>query len=304
MFWTGDAPFFVAVGHHPFGDTMPGNPLSYGVAYRYGRILFPLSGWLLAFGRVSRVNSALLAVYVASFGAWVAFAAEHLRRNGRRAGLALWILAFPFSILAFFRPEVVSEPMAGALLLLVYLYERDGRRRAVLVASALLVLTREPMVLALLPLMWVGWKARRFAAVRDWALVVAPYALWAVWLRLRIGQFPFLDPSFSRRAALGGPFVGWLRVWHGASGSQQSGLGFAMLTLLVGGYLAVRGHWRAPVTHGAFALCAVIPFLGVSVYRNPIEAFRVVAPIQAVLLIVALDRRPDADLVEVPRAAV
>jgi hypothetical protein len=65
-----------------------------------------------------------------------------------------------------------------------------------------------------------------------------------------------------------------------------------MLTLLVGGYIAVRGHWRYPLTHGVLALCAVIPLLGVSVYHNPIEAFRVVAPIQAVLLVLLLDRRP------------
>jgi hypothetical protein len=288
MFWTGDAPFFVAVAHHPFGSTMPGDHLAYGVSYRYGRILFPLSAWLLALGRVAWVNATLLGVYVAAFGAWVALAAEHLRRSGRKPALALGVLALPFSVLAFFRPEVVSEPLAGALLLLVYLFERDGRRRAVLVTAALLVLTREPLVLAMVPLMWTGWKARRFAAARDWLLVMLPYASWVVWLRVRTGQFPFLDPSYSRKEALGGPFEGWLRIWNGASGSQQSGLIFAMLTLLAGGFVARRGHWRYPLTHGVVALCAVIPFLGPSVYRNPIEAFRVVAPIQALLLILLL----------------
>jgi uncharacterized membrane protein YhaH (DUF805 family) len=292
MYRISDGPFFVAVGRHPFGSgQLPGNPLVYGVAYRYGRILFPLIGWLTAFGRPSWVASTLLGVYVISFGAWIAFAAEHLRRNGRRPALALGILALPFALLAFVQPVLVSEPMAGALVLLAYLYERDGRRRAVLVVAALLILTREPMALALLPLVWTGWKERRLLAVRDWALVCAPYAAWTVWVRLRVGQFPFLDPSTSRRGALSAPFVGWASVWrNGASTTQQVGLVIALLTVIAAIAIAVRGNWRYPVTHGALALCVIVPFLGVSVFRFSGEAVRVLAPIQALLLIAALDR--------------
>ena len=287
-----DGPFFLAVGRHPFaGGGLPGNPLVYGVAYRYGRILFPLTGWLVALGRPSWVPATLVGVYVVSFGAWVAFAAEHLRRNGRRPVLALWILALPFALLAFIQPVLVSEPMAGALLLLVYLYEREGRRRAALAVAALLILTREPMVLALLPLMWTGWKARRVAAMRDWALVVAPYAAWMMWVRLRVGQFPFLDPSISRRQALAVPFVGWTSVLRsGPSGTQEVGVVIALVTVLAAVVIALRGRWRYPLTHGALALCLIVPFLGVSVFRFSGEAVRVLAPIQSVLLIAALDR--------------
>jgi hypothetical protein len=291
MFWTGDAPSFFAVARHPFAGGGIPHPVTYGVAYRYGRIMYPLTAWLLAFGRPSWVPGTLLALYVVSVGAWVAFAAEHLRRNGRRPALALWIFVLPFCLLALLRPEVVSDPMAGALVFLVYLYERDGRTKAACAVAAMLILTREPMALALLPLMWMGWKERRFAAARDWAVVGTPYALWLVWVRLRVGQFPFLDPSVSRKEALAAPFVGYLRTWHtGADVGQQLGLLLALATLLVAGLVAVRGHWRYPLTHGALALSLVIPFLGVAVFRHPGEAFRVVAPIQALLLIAALDR--------------
>jgi hypothetical protein len=298
MYRISDGPFFLAVGRHPFASgQLPGNPLIYGVAYRYGRILFPLTGWLAALGRPSWVSSTLLGIYVASFGAWVAFAAEHLRRNGRRPGLALCILALPFALLAFVQPVLVSEPMAGALVLLAYLYEGDGRRRAVLVVAALLILTREPMALALLPLVWAGWKERRLLAVRDWALVCVPYVAWTVWVRVRVGQFPFLDPSTSRRDALAAPFVGWARVLrNGPSTSQQIGLAVALVTLLVAVAIALGGHWRYPVTHGALALCVLVPFLGVSVFRFSGEAVRVLAPIQALLLIAALDRGEPPEL--------
>jgi hypothetical protein len=294
LFIDSDAPFFLGVGRHPFGSgQLPGNPLEYGVAYRYGRILFPLTGWLLALGRPSWVSATLLGTFIASIGAWVAFAAEHLRRNGRRPALALWILALPFMLLTFMRPVVISEPTAGALLLLVYLFERDGRRRGVYVTAALLVLTRELMVVALLPLMWAGWKQRRFAAVREWAFVCLPYAAWSVWVRLRVGQFPLLDPSTNRRQALAAPFTGYWHIWRlPASGTQEFALATAFLTMFVTVAVIVgaRGHWRFPLTHGALALGAVVPFFGVSVFLFPGEALRVLVPIQALLLIAALDR--------------
>ena len=51
MLWTGDAPFFVAVGHHPFGTTMPGDPLATVPLIRVATQLRdpePISGLALA----------------------------------------------------------------------------------------------------------------------------------------------------------------------------------------------------------------------------------------------------------------
>ena len=294
MLWTGDAPFFHAIARHPFGSGGWLHPEKFGDAYRYGRILFPFGAWALALGRPAWVGGSLVVVYVVSFGAWVALAAEHLRRNGRRPALALWIFAFPFSILAFFRPEAVSDPMAGALLFLVYLYEREGRTRAACIAGALLVLTREPMALALVPLMWTAGRSRGWRGVRMWAAALVPYAAWTVWLRVHVGQFPFTDPSVSRRQALAGPFGGYAQMLReGTDLSQKLGMIVAAATLAAVVIVAVvmRGRWHYPLTHGAVALAVVIPFLGIAVFEHPIEAFRVVVPLQALLLVIALDRR-------------
>jgi hypothetical protein len=292
LFVASDAPFFLNVARHPFSrGQLPGNPLVYGVAYRYGRIGFPIMGWLLAFGHPPWVPDTLFAVYVASMGAWVAFAAEHLRRNGRRPTLALWILALPFCLTAFAGPTLVSDPMAGALVLLAYLFERDGRRRAVYVTAALLILTREPMAVALLPLVWVGWKQRRFAAVGEWAFTSVPFVFWTLWVRVRVGQFPMLDPSSSRKGALTAPFVGFWHVWREpATQSQTWAMVVALLTLALAIGIGVRGEWRYPLTHGGLALTALVPFLGISVLMWPDETMRVLAPIQALLLIAVLDR--------------
>jgi hypothetical protein len=293
-----DAPFFLRIARQPFGNgrPFPGNPLVHGVAYRYGRIFFPLTGWLLALGRPFAVRWTLAAAYVASFGAWVALAGEHLRRGGRSPRVALWIFATPWVLLWIVVPSIVSEPMAGALVLLAYLYERDGRHKAARFTAGFAILTRELMIVAFVPLAWRDWKARRWVAARDWVLVVTPYLLWITWVRFRVGQFPFMDPSTSRRGGLAMPLTGWYRTM---AGPLDNGQGWAVLigavTVVAVALLALRGHWLYPVTHGAVALAALSLCYGSFVFMFPGEGLRVMAPTQMLLLIAACDRSRAVD---------
>jgi hypothetical protein len=285
-----DAPLFLEVAKQPFGNGhgFPGNPLVQGVSYRYGRIGFPIVGWLLALGRPFAVRWTLALAYVGSFGAWVALAGEHLRRGGRSPRLALWIFATPWALLWFVIPDIVSEPMAGALVLLAYLYERDGRHRDARFAAVFAILTRELMIVAFIPLAWRAWQERRWAGLRDWGLVLTPYLAWIVWVRFRVGQFPFLDPSSSRRGAFAAPLTGWYRTM---AGPLDNGQGWAVLigavTVVAVGLVALRGNWLYPVTHGAVALCLLSLCYGVAVFAFPGEGIRVMAPTQMLLIIAA-----------------
>ena len=291
LYGQSDSPLFLAVSKRPFGNGVPfpGKPLVQGVAYRYGRIGFPFVGWLLALGRPSAARWSLTTVYVASFGAWIAFAAEHLRRGGRNPRLALWVFATPWALLWFVLPDVVSEPMAGALVLLAYLYERRGSHRSVRIVAAFAILTRELMVVAFIPIAWRDWKERRWLAVRDWAFVGAPYLLWITWVRFRVGQFPFADPA--RRDAMTTPVVGWIRPLAAPlDNGQPWGLLIGAVTIAVAVLIAIRGNWVYPVTHGALALAALSLCYGVAVFDFPGEAIRVMAPTQLLLLIAAFDR--------------
>jgi hypothetical protein len=288
-----DAPLFLAVARNPFGNGahFVGKALVQGVAYRYGRIGFPIVGWALALGRPSLVRWTLAATYVGAFAAWIALAGEHLRRGGRSPKLALWIFATPWALLWFVNPDIISEPMAGALVLLAYLYERDGRQRSARVTAAFAILTRELMIVAFVPLAWRDWKTRRWLAVRDWGLVVAPYLVWTTWVRVRVGTFPFADPSTSRRNALAFPLVGWVRTMTGPLDNGQGwGVLIAFVTLALVVMTAVRGPWLYPVTHGAIALSLLSLCYGVAVFAFPGEAIRVMAPTQMMLLIAASSR--------------
>src|SRR5262249_36229607 len=158
----------------------------------------------------------------------------------------------PFSVMAFFRPELVSDPMAGALLLTVFLFERDGRTRAACIAAALLILTREPMALAVVPMLWIGWRRRDPFALRNIAIVFAPYGLWLLWVRVRVGQFPFLDPGVSRRQALAAPFTGYVQTMHlHGNWTLAFGMVVALVTCVGAAVLvAWRGWGRVPMTAG------------------------------------------------------
>ena len=144
-----DAPWFLAVARHPFGaggHGFPGDPLVQGVAYRYGRILLPLLGWILALGHTSAVPWSLAVAFTLSAGAWVALTAEFAARSGLRASAAAVILACPFTLLWLNAPSIVAEPMAAALVLLAYLLHRDGGhdRGVRFTAAAALLAARRP----------------------------------------------------------------------------------------------------------------------------------------------------------------
>jgi hypothetical protein len=181
--------------------------------------------------------------------------------------------------------------MAGALVLLAFLYEREGRHRNVLIVAVFAILTRELMMVVFLPVAWRGWKARRWLAVRDWALVVTPYLLWITWVRIRVGTFPFMDPSTSRREAFTLPGLGW---YHTMTSPLDNGQGWAVLigaaTFALVLLLAVQGNWLYPVTHGAVALAALSLCYGVAVFAFPGEGIRVMVSTQMLLLIAACSR--------------
>jgi hypothetical protein len=306
VYWRGDAPSFLAVARNPLGSGhgFPGDPMAQGVAYRYGRVLLPFLGWVLALGRASRVPVALAAVYVVTFACWIAVAAEQLRRAGRRPVLAWWILALPFvPLFVFFTPTVVAEPLAGALVLLAYLFDRDGRGGWSRVAAALAILARETMAVAFLPLAWRAWRDEGRKGLVRWIATGAPYGLWACWVRVRVGHFPFLDPASNRRDAFAPPFVGWWQTLHRPLGNgQQYGLLVGLLTIAVAVWVVRRSYTNRshtnrsatnrPLAWAALTSSALVTCYGWSVWQFPSEAMRVLAPVHVLLLVAALQSFP------------
>jgi hypothetical protein len=271
-----DSALFAGVARDPFGngDTIIA-PVVNGPAYRYGRILFPLTGWVLALGRPALVSWTLAIVFAASLGAVVALAAWLLQQRGRPPWYGLAVLAAPFVVLWLDGPAVVAEPMVAALVLGVYVLDVRERSTGARITAAAVVLARETAVLALVPLVWRAWREHGWRGLAGWAWVPLPYLLWAGWVRVRIGELPFTDPAYSRRAAISLPFGGIADVFDGSFANAEA------LSLLVGLATLVLALfvWRArpwpPISTGAILTAAIIPCLGINVWSYLFEASRV-----------------------------
>lgn len=284
-----DGELYWLVARDPFGDgsvfhTVAGFAEQYGVAYRFGRILYPLLAWTLVGGADgAAIEWSLMVVDVVSFGAATAVAAELCARRGLRPfhGLALLLVpAMWFSCVL-----ALAEPLMLGLVLLVYLLVLDGRQRAAMVAGALLLLTRESALLALLPLVIAVWRRGDRSAIVGWMLVPVPLLLWWTWIRFHIGAWPFLDSSVSRREALDLPLVGVLdAMQEGLRPAHFVAFAVAVATVATVVWVARQWSWW-PVTHGAVLFSLLLLFFGPNAWRHPGEAMRLMGPAQALVVL-------------------
>ena len=170
------------------------------------------------------------------------------------------------------------------LILSAYLLESRARHRSALALLAYAVLVKEVAALALLPWLWRalrGHDLRRMAGV---AGALVPYATWSVWLRWRVGEFPFLAHTMSRSAALSLPGVGIHDVIAAKTPNYQPILVMVLVTIVLG----LVGAWQArrfPIAGLAAAYAFLTACLGPNALRFVAETMRVLALPQVVALL-------------------
>lgn len=290
--YRGDPQSFRLVAEAPFGKgtQIESDPdvATHGVAYRYGRILFPVLAWMLALGRSGLVPWSLPVVGALSFAACAAVAATLCRDVSQPCERGLVVAGVPTLLAA--TVLVYAEPLAMALMLgvfLTYLRERKGWS-AVLAAG--LVLSREVLVLALLPIAWSEWRSgHRSRLLLGAATALGPFAVWASWVRIRVGEWPFLDPSESRRAAVGLPPAALLQVIREANGEVSVVVGAVLLACVAGGTVVVglvvyrRIREDRLLAASALLLSGSGMLLGAQPYRFPGDGLRVLLPAHVLL---------------------
>jgi hypothetical protein len=283
-----DAEFFWLVARDPFADGSIFRPFAHemGDAYRYGRVLFPFLAWVLVLGRTSLVQWSLMAVDVVRFGVTVALACEWAAR--RRADVQRGIAVLLVPAMWFALVLAVSEPLVFALVLALYLLDEDGHRGAAFATAALLLLAREAAIVALVPLVIRDVATGGMRRAATWVLVVVPLLAWWTWVHARVGEWPFLDPSISRREALSAPFVGVVTIIReGADANQWLAFILGAVTVAAAIRVFQTRRWF-PVAHGALAFAAVIPLLGANAWRYPGEAIRLLGAAQLLIVLTVI----------------
>ena len=288
-----DAEFFWIVARDPFGkgQILRSDP-SVGVAYRFGRPLFPLLAWGLALGHKGVVRSMLMVIDVVSFGSSLGLAAVLLARRRGRPDRALVLLLIPGVWWAVVL--AVSEPMVLALMLAIFLAYQDDRWRVTLVLAALLLLTRESAGLVLVPLVVHDVRRAGWRILVPWAFTATPLLLWWTWLRFRIGQWPPLDPAESRRGALDLPFRGYWHIKGGFHASHAIAFGLAAVTVVAGLWVWRRRQWW-PISDAAVLFSLLILFLGPNATRLPGELVRLIMPAQVFIILAVAGTTPGGE---------
>jgi len=289
-----DGQHYYRVATDPFGNgsAFAGAQPGAGTAYRYGRILYPLGAWILALGNPDWVRYSLPLVYVC--GVWLAatLACELCRLAGKPAIHGLFSLAVPGTFVI--SPILVPELFITGLILLVYRFVLANRVRDAQITAAFLLLARETAVLAVIPLALASLMNRRYVVALRWAGTGIPLALWWGWVRLRVGLWPFLDPVNSYNRPLDLPFRGFLAmIWH--SGADTS----LVIASLAGWLTIATALWvlivvrSFPIASGAAWMASLIVFFGPGQATLPGEAFRLMMPVQ-ILIVLAFLTQPSS----------
>ncbi len=238
FFRGGDPRFFRGVARAPFGDGhlvfQAGQPGE--AAYRYGRIGLPLAAWVLALGHPDATLWTLPLLSCASVVTLAYAAARYLRERGTDPMRALLVLAVPGVLVTALLVYADAFALTFALAGLVAVRRRHAPAGVVLLGYA--VLCREVMAVVVIAVVVEAVVAHRGTAT-VWLLALVPYAGWAVWVRVRIGELPFLADTLNRRDALGLPFAGIPRALH-HGGDAPWGVAAAVLT----GIVCLLAGWR------------------------------------------------------------
>jgi hypothetical protein len=249
-----DPIYFRAVAEAPFGD---GHAFAapYGhseAAYRYGRIGLPLLAWVTSAGRLGVVPTSLVVVNIVALAAVVALAVLYLGAVGRDPRFGLLVLLAPGLLLLYNRPY--GDPLCVALVLAALVLDRKDHRGWAAACLAYAILTRETAVLALIAFVWRD-VARRDRRVWQYLLAVVPYVAWMLWVRIRVGELPFLADTPTRRMALRAPFVGLLDSLTSSTAPARGAVLIALATLVVA---LVFGWLARAVLAGGVALAGTV----------------------------------------------
>jgi hypothetical protein len=272
----GDAGHYFLTARDLFG-TGRGYEFHSEAAYRYGRFGFPFVAWLLAFGRPGLVHWTLIAVNVAAIAAVPGLAATLLDEYGVPAAYGA-VVFVPVALYALYA-DPVADPLMIALILFAFILDRRGRRCNALVVLACAVLVKEVAALALLPWAWQAFRRKDWRAIGELACVLAPYAAWCVWVRFRLGEFPFLAHTIQRSEAIGLPFAGMHTVWIEQTRYYVGNLALTVVTI-VGAFAAAWLGRRHVIAGLAFVYGCLVVCFGPNALRFSFEIGRLLAPAQ------------------------
>ncbi len=191
-----DGQFFYRLALNPLDFHHTAYGITMDRPYRYMRIGYPVSTWLLSLGQHAAVPVMLVAVNVAAIGVMGYLGAVFARDGGRHA-LAGLLLPGYFGLITSLSRDT-AEPLAAACLLAGLLAVRARRPVLAAVLLAYGALTRETVMVAVAAIAVIhviGLLRRTQRPGRDdlpWVLPAVVFVAWQVVVAATIGSIPLL----------------------------------------------------------------------------------------------------------------
>jgi hypothetical protein len=247
----GDGRLFLSVASHPFGPIKAGDE-----AFRFGRIGFPALAWLVVLGHRNELPAGLVIVNVVATALLAGGVAALAKSAGGdpRGGLLVLALPVVWAVTRFSYGDTVAATLA-----VVGCVAWSRNKMAVgWLCFALAALSRETMLLALVPPIVDGMHRRQPRRVIVWLSAAVPLLVWWSYVRTRFGEWPPLAHTINRSAAISLPFVGMFKA-DGAVGYRVAVV-FGVATILLAAATAVflrvgNPAWGYALTFGMFAVC-------------------------------------------------
>lgn len=258
-----DGQFFFFLAYRPsFIFTCPRGPALCSTnepAFRWQRVLYPLTARALALGHPDLLGGALLAVNFLAILVTVALVAQMAVEAGASRWLGACAGLYTGEVLGFLRD--LADPFSVMwLVIAVYLFRKQAWRWGALSLAAAL-LTREALALVvpvlLVPLLF---QRRWLVLIESALLAFGPFVAWQAVLKHLYGRWPLIaaDPQAAKLARF--PFEGLLHVRNTTSDFTLM-LIFVGVPMCIGFVIALRAVWQ----HGPLHLLA-----------DPLPAFVVV----------------------------
>lgn len=274
-------------------------------AYRYQRPVYGWLGWIASGGRPGAVAWGLITVTVLSSVLLVVAAARWLLDRGTDPRWALTMLLLPgvFIDLTWIGPEVLATALVvlGLYRWLDVAHRAEPRERDLpadaapdwiaVACFAAAGLCRETVLLVPFVLMVTSALAGRWRRAVGAALAAAPYVVWVLFLKARIGAWP--EGSVEGRLSVL-PFGGMLDA-VGTWARAEWAFAALLLVLAVAGLVLGRRSGLRALIGANLALAAT---LGEPVWHRFPDFTRVLLPLGALSLLAvipALFARPAAE---------
>jgi hypothetical protein len=253
-----DGQFYYYIAHDPFLQGTSYDHIDFP-AYRYQRILYPLTVWFFSLGQPKVIPWMMVIVNLSAYWLGIGVVLLILKHFGRSPWYALIYATFWGFLLCLLRS--LPEPMAVTWLVVALFFYFKGRLWLQTLFLTLAALTQETTLLVSSAFIIHYWRKRDFPALVLTAVPPAGYLLWQWFLFRKFGTFSFLGGTQN----FGFPFWGWvekvLLLTRSGFSFERAAEGLYLFLILGVIFLAVFSMFREinPLTLSfmAYALMAV-----------------------------------------------